>query len=70
MGWVEGKWIEGARCEDAGACSCCDVKELRGDYDDDPPEWGRDEDHGGYYEVDAGRWDDDPSPYGGTYSED
>lgn len=24
---------------------------------------------GGYNEIDQGRWDDDPSPYDGTYSE-
>lgn len=42
MGWVWGKndmeWVEGARCEDAPSCGCCDIKELRGDYDDEPPD--------------------------------
>ena len=35
--------------------------------------YGKDEynvaDEGYGYDVDDGRWDDDPSPYGGTYSE-
>lgn len=34
--------------------------------DDGAQDW----DHEAYNEIDQGRWDDDPNPYEGTYSED
>ena len=39
-------------------------------FDSDESESSDDEFYAGYdNDIDSGRWDDDPSPYDGTYSE-